>query len=47
MRASLRRAAAALRDFARGFLGLGAPLPADPAAARERLRRDDPTPRCC
>jgi hypothetical protein len=44
----VRAAIAALRDFARGFLGLAAPVPADPDAAREHLRQtDDHRPRCC
>lgn len=44
----LRDAFAALRGFARGFLGLAAPALADPKTAREQLRRtDDHRPRCC
>ena len=34
----LRAAAAALRDFARGFLGLGVPVPRDAAVARKQIR---------
>ena len=44
----LRQAAAALRDFARGFLGIATPLPRDGAAARHRIK-DDASRRshCC
>jgi hypothetical protein len=53
MNARLRRAAVALQDFARGFLGLAAPAaggpPAsDPAAARAALAaRARRRGRCC
>jgi hypothetical protein len=43
----LRRAAAALRDFARGFLGIATPLPRDASRARARLRETERRPRCC
>jgi len=44
----LRRAAAALRDFARGFLGLAAAKPADASAARSQLRdAAERRPHCC
>jgi hypothetical protein len=44
----LRRAATALRDFARGFLGLATPLPRETGAARARLRETaERRPRCC
>jgi hypothetical protein len=35
----VRRAARALRDFARGFLGLASPPPRDPDGARRHLHR--------
>lgn len=38
MRAALSCGIAALRGFARGFLGLAASKPCDAKAARERLR---------
>jgi hypothetical protein len=48
MRSALLRAARNLRAFARGFLGLAAPPPRDPRAARahhrERARTRTP---CC
>ena len=37
MSAALRRAGRALRDFARGFLGLAAAPPRDPHGARAYL----------
>ena len=44
----LRDAFAALRGFARGFLGLAAPGLADPNIAREHIQKtDDHRPRCC
>ncbi len=48
MSAALRRAGRAVRDFARGFLGLAAPLPRDPDGAREQLcRRARVRTPCC
>jgi len=45
---ALRRAAAALRDFARGFLGVAAPPPRDAASARRRITDDAARRgRCC
>ncbi len=44
----LRRVAAALRDFARGFLGIATPLPRETGAARAQLRETaERKPRCC
>lgn len=44
----VREALAALRGFARGFLGLAAPELADPQTARDHIRKtDDHRPRCC
>jgi hypothetical protein len=37
MSAALRRAGRAVRDFARGFLGLAAPPPRNPDGARAHL----------
>jgi hypothetical protein len=45
---ALRRFAAALRGFAQGFLGLGAPPHEGPGAARDRIRDTaERRPRCC
>lgn len=44
----LRAAAIALRDFARGFLGLARPIPSDAAAARREIEASaERRPHCC
>jgi hypothetical protein len=44
----VRRVAAALRDFARGFLGIATPLPRDARRARAKLDETaQRRPRCC
>ena len=43
-----RRVLAALRDFARGFLGLAEPPPADAQAARTQIKdAAERRPHCC
>ena len=38
----------ALRSFARGFLGLAAPMPSDPATARKQIQdAAERRPHCC
>jgi hypothetical protein len=44
----VRHVVAALRDFARGFLGLPGPASHDAAAARRRIRDTaERRPHCC
>lgn len=44
----LRAALTALGNFARGFLGLTAPAPVDPATARRQLVESaERRPHCC
>ncbi len=45
---SLRAVLDALRAFTRGFLGLAAPMPSDPASARKQIQDTaERRPRCC